>query len=501
MLRMLNKGIIIGMKQQGVSNREIARRTGHDRGVISRTWSDYCALSAELEKPGADVRAIQVAMTAEAKYPKRERVRRKYTQELDERLQEIVASERRKDRQLGEGHKQKLSNTQIHEMVVAEGFDISRSTIDIELARLRRRSKEVFIRQSYELGDRLEYDFGEVKLNCGDGVKVYHMAVLSSPGGGFRWAYLYTNEKKAVFLDSHVKFFEMMGGCWREVVYDNMRNVVKKFIGRNEKELNDELVQMAAYYGYRVNVTNCFAGNEKGHVESSVKIIRKEFFAGNYTFGSLDEAREYLHRALQKHNEDSQMEEEKQRLLPYKPPLELAEVSENTVNSYSMIRVDTCSYSVPEYMVGHKVFVKKYHEEIRVYSANQLLCKHRRIFGNGNMQVDIRHYLDTLLRKPGAVRNSVALKSIPKLKAIFDTYYSEKPKQFIEIFQENRELSVDELLALFEEKTRGPQRVALEILGPATRADVSARAGIAKYAALIYAGKGSGTPLSAQEVA
>jgi peptidoglycan hydrolase-like protein with peptidoglycan-binding domain len=232
-----------------------------------------------------------------------------------------------------------------------------------------------------------------------------------------------------------------------------------------------------------------------------VKIIRKEFFAGNYTFGSLDEAREYLQRELQKHNEDSQLEEEKQRLLPYKSPLELAEVSENTVNSYSMIRVDTCSYSVPEYLVGHKVFVKKYHEEIRVYSANQLLCKHRRIFGNGNMQVDIRHYLDTLLRKPGAVRNSVALKSIPKLKAIFDTYYSEKPKQFIEIFQENRELSVDELLALFEEKTRGPQRVALEILGPATRADVSARAGIAKYAALIYAGKGSGTPLNVQGVA
>jgi transposase len=61
-----------------------------------------------------------------------------------------------------------------------------------------------------------------------------------------------------------VKFFEMLGGCHREIVYDNMKNVVSKFIGRNEKELNPDLVKMSMYYGFQINVTNCFAGNEKG---------------------------------------------------------------------------------------------------------------------------------------------------------------------------------------------------------------------------------------------
>jgi hypothetical protein len=46
-----------------------------------------------------------------------------------------------------------------------------------------------------------------------------------------------------------------------------------------------------------------------------------------------------------------------------------------------------------------------------VCAGNEYVCKHKRIFGKGNMQVNIKHYLDTLLRKPGAVRNSVALKS------------------------------------------------------------------------------------------
>ncbi len=104
------------------------------------------------------------------------------------------------------------------------------------------------------------------------------MAVLSSPGGDFRWAYLYTNQKKDVFLDSHVEFFEMVGGVYKEVVYDNMRNVVSRFIGRNERELNEDLVKLSIYYGYTVNVTNCFKPNEKGHVESSVKILRNKIF-------------------------------------------------------------------------------------------------------------------------------------------------------------------------------------------------------------------------------
>ena len=95
-------------------------------------------------------------------------------------------------------------------------------------------------------------------------------------------------------MNSHVKIFEMLGGVYKELVYDNMRNVVTKFIGRNEKELNEDLIKMSLYYGYKINVTNCFSGNEKGHVEGSVKIIRNPVFAANYEFNSFEDARDYL---------------------------------------------------------------------------------------------------------------------------------------------------------------------------------------------------------------
>ena len=59
------------------------------------------------------------------------------------------------------------------------------------------------------------------------------------------------------------------------MVYDNMRNVVSRFIGTNEKILNENLLKMSMYCGFNINVTNCFKGNEKGSVEMSG--IRKRY--------------------------------------------------------------------------------------------------------------------------------------------------------------------------------------------------------------------------------
>ena len=427
----MDKKTIIMLKEQGLSNREVSRQSGCCRDTVSKYWNAYRQELKRLEEPGADVVAIQESLLAEPKYDSSKRKRRKYTEELDKRLKEILKEEARKDRLLGSGHKQKLTNRQIRQKLVKEGFDISEASINNALAGIRKRPKEVFIRQEYELGDRLEYDFGEVMLDCGAGVKTYHMAVFSSPGGGFRWLYLYTNQKKAVFMDSHVRFFEMMGGCYREIVYDNMRNVVSKFVGKNEKELNRDLMKMSVYYGFRINVTNGFKANEKGHVEKSVDILRNQIFADAWSFNSLDDAQEYANSQLLKMNEDSQIEEESACLQPYRPPLELAIVIEAKANASSLISVDTVFYSVPEYLAGKRVSVKKYHNEIRVYAGNEMVVKHKRLFGKGKMQIDIYHYLNTLRKKPGALRNSVALKCIPRLKAIFDTYYSEQPKKFI----------------------------------------------------------------------
>lgn len=489
MVTLLKKTDVINLKLRGESTRAVARIIGCDRETVAKYWKEYQELERAMSLRGSDVHELQEAICAKPKYKARKEAKKKYTPEVEELLRTIVESEKQKARILGANHKQALTNAQIYEKVRGAGHEISASTINIALAKIRNRLKEAHIRQEYEYGQRLEYDFGEVRLDCGSGIKTYHMAVFCAVSSKYRWLYLYTNQKKEVFQDSHVRFFEKMGGCWWEVVYDNMKNVVKKFIGKNEKELNPDLIKMSLYYGFKINVTNCFRGNEKGSVEKSVDYVRNQIFADTYRFSSLEAAQEYAESVLNKLNAESRIGEEKEKLMPYKPPLELAVISEGKVNTYSFVSVDTVFYSVPEELVCKTVIVKKYHDEIRIYYQNKEVSRHKRAFGNGVCQVNIYHYLNTLYKKPGAVKNSAALRQIPKLKAIFDGHWHDKPRRFIEIFMENKHLTLDEIVALFEGMTFVTKKVsALDIVKPVTPVAAATTASLTGYAELVMGG-------------
>ena len=446
MKNLLDKAAIIKLKELGLSNRGVARELGIDKKTVNKYWNEYKDNLKKLNETtdSTEITRIQENITSAPKYNSENRIRRKVTPEFLQALEKILEDEEKKAKVLGT-NKQALTKRQIYELLKKQGFSLSYSTVVLEMKRIKNLGNECFIRQDYDFGDRLEYDFGEVKLVINGITKKYYIAVLSSPAGNFRWCYLYDNCKKDVFLDSHVRFFEMIGGVWKEVVYDNMRNVVSKFIGKNEKELNEDLVKMSLYYGFDINVTNAFSGNEKGYVEGSVKYLRNKIFAENYKFNSEEAAIEYMESQLRKLNEDSKIEEEKKKIRTTKPPLELAEIRKSFVNKYSFVQIENNFYSVPEYLVGLSVTSKIYYNKILIYSNNELVCEHKKLDGNKKISANIRHYLKTLTFKPGALKNSYVLKSNPKLKSIFDKYYTNNAKKFIDIISKNKEKSDVEL--------------------------------------------------------
>ncbi len=477
----MDKHAIIKLKLKGNSDRSVERTLGINRKTVAIYWDEYKKHLSALKNPNADVKQIQEIMVSAPTYNSSNRSTRKYTQAIDMRLDEILEDERKKDNVLGP-NKQKLSHVQIHKMLVGENFDIGRTTISLRIREKRNLYKECFIKQSYEFADRLEYDFGEVKLLINESLDTYHLAVLSSPAGEFRWAYLYKNQKKEAFMDSHVKFFEMVSGVYKEVVYDNMRNVVKKFIGKNKKELNEDLIKMSIYYGFNINVTNCFKGNEKGYVEGSVKIIRNYVFSLNYRFNTFEDAQQYVNSQLLKLNETSKINEEKLHLLAYKPKLDLANVTLNKVNKYSFVTVENNFYSVPEYLVGKQVTVKSYYDSLIIFSNNSEVCCHKKIDGFNEFSINITHYLNTLIRKPGAIKNSLALKSIPLLKTIYDTHFNTNRKKFIEILMENKDKELNKLLMVFRQYTHISENVLpTDAIYPANDLNSNTRKQILQY--------------------
>lgn len=145
-------------------------------------------------------------------------------------------------------------------------------------------------------------------------------------------------------------------------------------------------------------------------------------------------------------------------MIPAKPPLELADISENVVDKYSLIRVDNGFYSVPDYLVGYTLTVKTYPDEVIAYSGFNEVCRHKRLHADERYSVDIFHYLDTLARKPGAVRNSVALRSKTRLKEAFDEHYADHPKDFIVELERLRGLPIDEIADILTSSDRRTKR-------------------------------------------
>ena len=65
------------------------------------------------------------------------------------------------------------------------------------------------------------------------------MAVFAPNWGDYRYGELYANQKTESFLDSHASFFSKIGGVYQEMVYDNARVMVARFVGHSGKERTD----------------------------------------------------------------------------------------------------------------------------------------------------------------------------------------------------------------------------------------------------------------------
>lgn len=436
-INQMNKYTIINLKLKGFSNRKIAKELGIDRKTIGKLWTEYCDAQEKLKSQTLSEQEreqLTLRVISGNRYNVSTRSRRKLTPSVESRIIEILDAEDLKTQRLGATHKQQLSCQQIYEILNHEGIDIGLTTVT-NFIRQQRLKKEVFIRQDYELGERVEFDFGEVKLMVQGKVTTYTIAVFAAPASQYRWARLYQSQNQKVFLDAHVCFLNEVQGVYQEIVYDNMKNVVKQFGSKNEKELNPELIKMALYYGFKVNVTNCYSGHEKGTVENSVKVIRNKVFAQRYEFEDLNQANDYLTQKLQYLNKTSQIEEEKRHLKPVGPPYEIAEFSIHRVDKYSCIQLETNYYSVPDYLIQHQVVVKNYPQHILITSQNEVVCEHKKINGTKQFSLELNHYLKTLNKKPGALNNALVLKQVPQLHTIYQSYFKTNPQCLDKAYQ------------------------------------------------------------------
>ena len=443
--------ILMKYFRENMSQRAIAKELKVSRTTVRKYIKDYESKYEEIEKSAAsdnttnnNILNLVSEMVSGPKYDTSSRTRIKLTDEIIEKIDELI-EENEKNRLLGRS-KQLMKKIDIYERLIKLGFDISYPTV-CNYIRDNHEKKEAFIRQEYGLGETLEFDWGEVKLTIAGKPITLQMGLLTTACGSYHYARLYHNQKMENFLDIHVQAFNSIGGVHRELVYDNLRQAVRKFVGRNEKEATEDLIKISLYYEFKYRFCNVARGNEKGHVEKGIEYVRRKAFSIRTDFATLEEANEYLIEKLSELNSRKRswlqnqspldmLNRERDYLLPLKPSYDASRRVEARVNKYSVINIDQNKYSVPDYLVGKFVKVKIYPDIIEIYYKDNKIAVHKRSYQTHHWSVDINHFIHTLKKKPGALHSSVGRHQLsPELQEIYQEYYINNPRDFIELLE------------------------------------------------------------------
>ena len=297
----------------------------------------------------------------------------------------------------------------------------------------------------YQPGDVCEFDWGEVKLEVTGQLRTYYMAVFTPAMSNYRYAVLFHRQDTTAFQQAHVLFFEHIGGVFHTMVYDNMRVVIRRFVGPSVKEPTEALLKLSMYYQFHFRFCNVQSGNEKGHVERSVEYVRRKAFCKKDSFASLEASNSWLlgtcNRLNTRFNQDNHgkravdlLEQERKHLYSVSASFDCGMMEQCKVDKYSVITYATNRYSVPDHLVGKMIDVKVYPEILYCYHDNHKVCEHERQYSRHGWYIKLDHYLYTLKRKPGAFSGSQALASAPAdVKEVFEKYFKHVTKDFVEL--------------------------------------------------------------------
>ena len=438
MIRMEEKQKILLWNQEGKSKSEIALLLGLDVKTV-RSYIKENEISLLKKNKSKEVSNFCI----KPKYDSSNRKKRKLTEEIQDII-EFHLLENEQKRKSGRSKQQK-KGIDIYQCLIDDGFIIGKSTVYNYIREYEDKHKEAFIKQVYNPGDICEFDWGEVKLSIGgEKYQKYNLAVFTSAYSNFRYAYVVKKQDTRAFQYVHAKFFDYISGSYKTMVYDNMK-VAVIFINHKEKKATVGLSSIAIHYGFKFRFANVRKGNEKGHVERSVEVIRRRAFAHNDKFETIKDANVYLLENIKYLNNQKKknknnlsaldlFKDEKKFLNNKKPFFETSFEVEAVVDKYSTISFNTNKYSVPEDYVGKILDLRIYSNEIICYYKNKIVCTLIRFHTLGRWYINLDHYLKTFNKKPGAFKGSLAFKQADEnIRSIYFEHYKGSEKDFIDL--------------------------------------------------------------------
>jgi len=399
---------ITGLEQfEGLSLREISRRTGHHFNTIKKyiecdNWNETIKPRKQRDSKLDPLKPIiDEWLTNDLKMPRKQR-------HTGTKIYELLSTDANYKDKLLVG-KQTVIN-----YVTKKKKELCKSVYDTAI---------LGCHAPYEA----QVDFGDVyAFNAVGTMTKYHELVISFPSSNGGYTQLCKSENAECLLEALQRIFEHIGKVPRRILFDNMSSAVTKVLPKRERRLADTFSRFTLHHKFEAAFCNPNKGNEKGSVENKVGYKRRNFFVPVPTIVDLEQFnRELLNRC----DEDMKREhyrkqeqicdllkEDLKSMLPLpKERFKVIRLIKGKTDNYSFVPFENNKYSTaPEY---HRceVWLEISAGEIRILNDKyeEIVIHKRRYNQETEPIVDWLKYLNAIGRKPNAFKYTAFFKSLP----------------------------------------------------------------------------------------
>lgn len=317
--------------------------------------------------------------------------------------------------------KQRYTGYKIFEMIWAEGYRGSESSVRHYVAQVRkkRRRPKVYLPLEFDPGTDGQVDWGEAVVIMQGQRLTVQLFVLRLCYSRRLFVMAFPCQKQEAFFEGHVRAFYHLGGIPYRLSYDNLKAAVQKVLQGKKRQEQSQFIAFRSHYLFESHFCTPGAGNEKGRVEDGIGYVQRNFLSPLVQIDSFDELNAYL---LQRCLKDDQRQVKGQSVaiqvaweqeLPRLRPLptrdfDCCQRRLVTLNGYGQVTIDTNRYSVPADKAAKELTAKLYafHLEIFRPGDKDPIASHPRCYDQHQDILDPLHYLPLLVQRPGAFNHA-----------------------------------------------------------------------------------------------
>lgn len=272
--------------------------------------------------------------------------------------------------------------------------------------------KEVMFPQEHRPGEAGQSDFtemGELRVTIG-GERFDHLLYhFVLPFSNWETARICFTESFESLVSGFQGAVWEMGRVPKKHRTDNLSAATHE-LREGGRVFNERYASVLRHYGVEADRNTPGRGHENGDVEQGHHRLKRALeqallLRGSRDFEDRTAYEAFLKKVIEARNRGrlSKFTEELERMREL-PQTRLAEyrVERVSVGPFSTLRAGHNTYSVPSPLMGEQVEARLYPERVEVIYAGERVCEMERLRGRGGAQINYRHVIFSLVKKPGA---------------------------------------------------------------------------------------------------